>query len=501
MALRFGQTLFGAVSGVVTAAGFAACLASAQGQMAVIKHVSGAPAEPTAQLQGTAYRTRKIPVLTAQVSATGSGNAKADWLVAGTAQAEALGYGRGTAEFFGAGTADVVCTTEGYPYRLVKLYPLHAKSTATLSGEAYVFELLYGMPARATATLYGTTYHLAYGTAVASASATGQLTWHAGAKGEAQATAEGNGAAVYTLAVYGIEAQVEAQARAEEAITKAGVRYQELYGEASCEVVALNTHMAIYPSVTAWVSAQATAQAHYILGTAGNGQASCSISGTVIASATAVTLVQGSTSITATGRIRAWHKFKGEAQVQAQGDGTPLVTETGVSGTGTVQASGSGTVQVRDTKAYPDDGYGVALLQGQMNRVRTVSGAPVGVFGYAQAQMQKIHIAYGVAYSVSTLAGSQFRTRLMGGAAQGNSTGQLLNVQLNLQGVPAAATASLSGQIQRDQYLTGEALGTATSAVGIQVNDAARAPASRVVQVLAEARTVIVAEESRTIVV
>ena len=66
MALRFGQNAFAAVSGVVTAAGLAVCLATGQGKIEVTKHATGATASGAAQIQATQYRIRKIPVLVAQ---------------------------------------------------------------------------------------------------------------------------------------------------------------------------------------------------------------------------------------------------------------------------------------------------------------------------------------------------------------------------------------------------------------------------------------------------
>ena len=97
MALRFGQNAFAAISGVVTTAGLAVCLATAQGQIEVIKRTAGATASVVAQIQGTQYRIRKIPVLMAQAGATAQGNAKADWRAAGTVNASATAYGRSRA--------------------------------------------------------------------------------------------------------------------------------------------------------------------------------------------------------------------------------------------------------------------------------------------------------------------------------------------------------------------------------------------------------------------
>jgi hypothetical protein len=501
MAHRFGQNAFAAVSGVVSAAGLAVCLAIGHGQIEVIKRATGVTASVAAQIQATQYRTRKIPVLVAQASANASGHAKADWLVAGIAQAGATGYGRGTADFFGYGYADGTVQFVGKPVRLAKVRTFPAKATATLEGEAFIHQILHGKPAECRATLYGTTYHLAYGTAVCTASASGQVSWKAGVTSEAMATAVAEATAQYTMSLWPDTAHVEASVRAEDALTVGGVRYLEVFGEAVGTVVAENTHVAIYPSVTAFVTANLSGRAAYVLGGQGHAQGLCTLTGTMIAASTAVTLVQGDSVSSATGRIRAHHRFKGEAHSQAVGNGIPLVTHTGVTGTGVSSASGSGTVQVRNTKVYPDDAYGTALLKGRMNRVKSVSGVGANVYSVFQVKMRRIQNAHGVASALATLAGKQYRTRLFGGAAHAQATGVVLNVHLSFPVAAAVVTAQLSGQIRRDQYLAGEAVAEATSLVGIQVNDAARAPITRTMVVLREARTTVVLQESRTIVV
>ena len=501
MALRFGQNTFAAISGVVTAAGLAVCLATAQGQIEVIKRTAGATASVVAQIQGTQYRIRKIPVLVAQAGATAQGNAKADWRAAGTVNASATAYGRSRAEFYAAGTAEVLGYMGGSPYRLAKVRAFTAKGEATLEGNAYTYQMLKSVPAVGTATLYGTTYHLAYGTAVVGANAQGRMSWTAGAKAHAEATAEGTGHAGYTIALYGQEAVAAAYVNGNEAVTRNGVRYLEAFGEAIGTVVAENTHIAIYPSATAFVTANLSGRALYILGGQGHAQSQCSLSGTMIAAATAVTLVQGDTQAQATGRIRAFHRFKGEAYSQAVGNGTPLVTHTGVSGTGVSSASGSGTVQVRNTKVYPDTAYGVAQLHGQMNRVKFLSGSGASVYSQVQVHMQRVHIGYGVAHAVGLLTSKQYRIRLFKGTAQAQVTAQILNIHRSFEVVPAVGSAQLFGQLKRDQFMSGEAVATATSNVGVQVNDVGRAPNTRTMQVLNDPRTVVVVKETRTIVV
>lgn len=501
MARRFGQNAFAAVSGVVTAAGMAVCLVSAQGQIEVRKHATGATASVAAQIQGTQYRTRKIPVLVAQAQATASGNAKADWLVAGTAYAPATAYGRGTAEFFGSGEANAVFTFDASPYRIARTRGMVARGGAQAQAEAYLYQVLYGVPAKVSASLYGTTYHLAYGVAPGTASASGRITWHAGIKAEAFAGAAAEAAAHYTVTLWPIEAVGEATAYGEDAVTIGGVRYQEAYGRAVAEGLAENTHIAIYPSVTAWVSANLQGQAAYIVGAKGEAQGKATLSGTMIAASTAVTLVQGDSLAQATGRLRAFHKFKGTAEVQASGNGVPLVTETGVNGHGQVSATGVGTVQVRNTKVYPDTGYGVALLKGVMNRVKSLAGVSASAYSSVMVKVRRIHIGYGVAKGNGYLSGTQFRTRLFGGVAKAAAKAQILNLERIFVVRPAVGTAQAFGQIKRDHFISGIAVGSATSDVRVQVNDAVQAPVGRTVLVLNEPRLALATPESRTLVV
>ena len=501
MPRHFGQNAFATVSGVVTTAGLAVCLATGQGQIEVIKRTTGATASVVAQIQGTQYRIRKIPVLVAQSQASAQGYAKADWQIAGTVNASVTAYGRSKADFYAAGIAEVLGYMGGSPYRLAKVRAFTAKGEATLEGSAYTFQMLKSVPAVGTATLYGTTYHLAYGTVAVSANAQGQMKWTAGAKAHAEATAECTGQAEYTIALYGQEASVEAYVSGHEAVTRSGVRYLDAYGKAVCTVAAENSHIAIYPSVTAFVTANMSGRALYILGGQGHAQSQCSLSGTMIAAATAVTLVQGDTQAQATGRIRALHRFKGEARSQAVGNGTPLVTHTGVSGTGSSAASGSGTVQVQNTKVYPDTGYGVALIRGQMNRIKSVAGAGASVYSQVQVHMQRVHIGYGIAYAEGLLTGKQYRIRLFKGTVQANVTAQILNIHRSFEVVPAVGNAQLFGQLKRDQFMSGEAVATATSNVGVQVNDVGHAPNTRTMQVLNDPRTVVVPKETRIIVV
>lgn len=501
MARRFGQNAFAAVSGVVTAAGLAVCLATGQGQIEVIKRAAGVTASGAAQIQATQYRTRKIPVLVAQARATGQGYAKAEWKVAGTAHAPAVVSGSARADYFGSGLLNGTIQFVGTPIRLAKVRSFPAKGTASLEGEAYIYQILQGKPAIGTATLYGTTYHLAYGTAVCGATAQGRMVWTAGAKAHAQAGCEATGQAAYTIALYGFEAFSEAAAYGHEAVTRDGVRYLEAFGEAIGEVLAENSFIGVHPSVSAFGTAEAEGRATYFFGGQGHAQGYCTLQGTMLAATTAVTLVESVSVASATGRIRAWHKFKGEAAVAAVGNGVPVVTETGIQGQSVSTSSGSGSVIVINTKVYPDTGYGVAQVKGTMNRVRSLAGGPVNVFAQGQLQMQRIHVGFGVAQAGATLNGIPNKTSLYGGKAQAKATGEVTNMQLELRPETAVATMQMTGQVERTHLAEGLAVAVAEGTGGIQVNDAAKAPIIRTVVVIEESRTAVVLSESRTVVV
>ena len=203
----------------------------------------------------------------------------------------------------------------------------------------------------------------------------------------------------------------------------------------------------------------------------------------------------------ATGRIRAWHKFKGESVVAASGSGTPSVTKTGIQGQGLSSAAGLGSVIVINTKVYPDTGYGVANGKATMNRVRKLAGGPVTAYAVAQAQIERIHIGYGVANGEGTLNGIPYKTSLFGGKAQAKALAEVTNIQLDLWPAPGQGVVQALGQIERTHVAGGEATGVAMATGGIQVNDAAKAPTTRTVVVAEEFRTTVVLAESRTIVV
>ena len=93
MQVHLGQTLFGAALGIVTAAGLAAAMATANGSMEVRKRCFGSPAASTAVVSAKQYRTI---------------SAKAQ-----TAPAFALVSGKGTAYFYGVGLGNADANAQG----------------------------------------------------------------------------------------------------------------------------------------------------------------------------------------------------------------------------------------------------------------------------------------------------------------------------------------------------------------------------------------------------
>lgn len=503
MQARLGQTLFGAALGVVTAAGLAGAMAAASGKMEVRKRCLGSPAAAVSQVQGTQYRTTKGKAQTAPAFAVVSGQSTAFFYGTGLSQALAQAQGRSWAQFFGAGSASAYGHMPGYPVRLAKLRPISAKGYANGQAEGYIFQLMYPAPAKAVATGLGTTYHLVYGLAIGQAQATGQVSWRVGAYGEGVATAQGEASAGYTIAAYGSEALALASLHWEPAITIDGVRHVDAFGLADAGATVELTNWAYYPSVTAVATAQAQAQVQYTIGLKAEGTAEAALFGTMIAADTSAGVMQSDSIAVASGRLRSFARGYGSANGLATGYGNALVTHTGVQGQGTgrstvVQAQ---PAVVKNTKAYPDDGYGVAKARAQMNRVRTMAGRAGETVATVQVKATKIQFIHGVANGRAELSGTQYRTVLTTGGRALADAQVSATVQLNLFPFPLSALAQALGQQQRTTLGAGEALAQASGVGANQVNDAVKAPVTRTVVLTAESRLVLALAEPRTIVV
>ena len=503
MQVRLGQTLFGAALGIVTAAGLAGAMATANGSMEVRKRCFGSPAVSTAVASAKQYRTTRAKAQTAPAFALVSGKGTAYFYSSGLGKAAANAQGNLWAEFFASGSAEAYGRMPGQPVRLARVRPISAKGFANGEGTGYVFELMYPAPAKGVATGFGTTYHLAYGQAVGESLASGQFSWQAGAYGKAQAQASAEAAAEYTIAFYGEDAVATSSLRWEPAVTIGGVRYVDAFGQATAFTQAELTNWTYYPSVTAWASAYAKAKGQYIIGVNGKAVGSAHLAGNMIAASTSAGIVQSDSIAVASGRIRTFAKGYGSGNAIASGYGNALLTQTRAQGHGVASSTVVQATQavVKNTKAYPDDGYGVAKGRARMNRVRIMAGHP----GFAEAtvavKVTKIHIAYGVAVGGAHLEGTQYRIiKSTGNRSQAKS--QLsATTQLNLFPNPVTAFAQISGQQQRNMFAKGIAEAFAFGKGANQVNDAVKAPVSRTLMVTGGDRVVLVQAKSRIIVV
>lgn len=503
MQVHLGQTLFGATLGIVTAAGLAAAMATANGSMEVRKRCFGSPAASTAVVSAKQYRTTRAKAQTAPAFALVSGKGTAYFYSSGLGKAAANAQGNLWAEFFASGSAEAYGHMLGQPVRLARVRPISAKGFANAEGTGYIFELMYPAPAKGVATGFGTTYHLAYGQAVGESLASGQVSWRAGAYGEAQAQASAEAAAEYTIAFYGQDAVVTSSLHWEPTVTIDGVRHVDAFGQATASIHAKLTNWAYYPSVMAWASAYAEAKGQYTIGVNGEATGSANLSGSMIAADTSAGIVQSDSIAVASGRIRTFAKGYGSGNGIATGYGDALLTQTRAQGHGIASSTAVQAAQavVKNTKAHPDDGYGVAKARAQMNRVRTMAGHPVFTEATVAVTVTKIHIAYGVAVGCAHLKGTQYRIRKSSGGNFLAKSQLSAKTQLNLFPYPLTSLAQISGQQKRTTFAGGIAEAYAHGDGANQVNDAVKAPVSRTLVVTGEDRVVLVQAETRIIVV
>ena len=503
MQVRLGQTLFGAALGVVTAAGLAGAMAVASGKMEVRKRCLGSPASSTAAISGKQYKTTKGKAQIAPAYATVSGKGTAFFYGQVNALARARASGRAMAEFYGYGEAHAYGHMSGYPVRLAKLRPISAKGYANGVAQGYVFQLMYPAPAKAVATGFGTTYHLAYGHALGEADATGQVSWRVGLHGEAIAEALGEAAAGYTVAFYGGEALAESSLHWEPAITIGGIRHVDAFGVANSAAQIELTNWAYYPSVTAEARAYGQARVQYSIGIRGEAVGLALLQGSMIAADTSAGVARSDTIAVASGRIRTFAKAYGSGNGIATGYGNALVKKTGVQGHGTGHSTVMQAQQavVTNTKAYPDDGYGVAKAHAEMNRVRTMAGRASETTAIVVVKATKVQFGYGVANGTAELVGTQYRiVKSTGGKASTQAHGSA-TVQFDLYPNPVVALSQGEGQQEKTTFAEGTAAAEAIGMGANQVNDAVKAPVSRTLVLVAEPRLVVGSAESRIIVV
>ncbi len=504
MQSRFGQTLFGAALGIVTAAGLAGAVAVASGKMEVRKRIPLTPAAASAQVQGKVYRTTKGKAQGASASAATSNLPKAFKNGKGLVNAIAQANGWAHADFLGYGEAITHGQMNGFPVRLARFRPLSAKAYAEIVGQGFVYQLIEPMPAKAQATGFGTTYHLAYGTGVCTAQANARLAWRVGVAGVAIAHAQADGQIHYTASFYGAEASALASIRWEPAVRKAGVRQFDAWGSADAYAQAELTNWAYYPSVNAVAYAHAQVSARYTFGGGGHAQAEAELAGTMIGAGTSAGIVQSDSIAVASGHLRSYPKGYGHAHVKAYGTGDALITHTGLGqceGVARCTAAQVIDAVVHNTKASPDDGYGVAQARAIMNRVRSAAGRSLEVFASGYGRSVKTQFVHGVANGRAIPSAKLYRIIPAQGKAASAKSELSAQVQYNLMPLNVNTSAQLVGQMEKIQFAFGEALAVATAVGSNQVNDAVKAPATRTVLVTEEPRTVEVPAESRTVIV
>lgn len=504
MQLRLGQNLFGALIGVVTAAGLAGAVAVASGKMEVRKRIPLTPAAASAQVQGKVYRTTKGKAQGASASASTTSIPKAFKKGKGLASVIAQANGWAHSDFKGYGEAVTHGYMNGFPIRLAKLRPISAKGYASAFGQGFVFQIMQPMEARAVASGYGTTYHLGYGHAACIAQVTGRGAWQIGVAGEAVGYAQLDGWVHYKASMYPAIGWCDADARSEPAVRINGVRHFETWGTAEAHADAVLTNWAYYPSVTAVARAYAQLTARYTLGGQGHGQAGAELFGTMIGASTSAGVVQSDSIAVASGQLRSFPKGYGTATCSSSGSGDAVIKKTGLGRcegiARCVVAQGIDAVVI-NTKADPDDGYGVAMGMATMNRIRFMSGRASETVATTYAKSVKTQSIHGVGNGIARFVGSLFKTSIakaMPVKAEATLTAEM---QFNVTPPPAVANAQLDGVLKKDLYVSGEARAVATAVGGNQVNDAVKAPATRTVILTTESRTSLVLAESRTMVV
>lgn len=503
MLSRFGQSLFGGGgTGVVTAGGVASCSAQAQGAFQTHRHFSGS-ATGRATAQAAVRKTVRAVTQVAACAAVATGVAAALLKVSGLAAALAVANGHSRVDFSVYGWFTGQAEMQGGMVRIAKPRTLAAKGVASGEGTCQTYQMGYASPAIARATGLGTTYHLAYGLAEASAVfSPGSPLLQIGAYGEALAGASAQALPEYIFGGAG-QAIGACAFLGEPALTVAGVRTQFAWGEAVAELFAELTHTHITQSQTGYGRAYLSGRAWYTLGAKGHAIGTASGEAEGIAAATAATAEASGSSATAQGSGLYQASGRGNAGVQAAAIGAGLVTNTkayGLPAVATGQAQHAVDAVVTNTKAVPDDGYGVAQLKGKAYRTTLAYAHPVALAYAFSGNAVRTHIGYGVAMAQAFGQGQQERTQFVTGHADARSQGEA-TVEFLVQGAPANCQALGHGDACRTAQAAGVALATATGQGANQVNDLVPAPVSRTIIVPRLSRTVWVQAQPRTIYV
>lgn len=321
----FGRSLLGGalVAGYVTVSGVATCSATATGEAQV--HYKGAGlAEVSASAFGEALRDASAQGNAAQAIAQAAAQPVAFYRAAGVAQVSALAQGVAQASFFGEGVAQSDAYTAGRLQRRVRMpFQPPAKAVASAHGEVVSYVLAYGRQAHARARLVGTTYHVGQGIAQATAALFGDAQKQIGGRQFAHAQASAFGTQVYIAGAAG-NGMAIAEANADAAVTKGGVRHFELFGTARATAQASLSHVLIYQPQVMRAVAHAYGCAVQIRGFAGKGIATAKATGYMDMTYTGQEGEPASVTATASG-YGVRHVFAaGMANCTAQGFGSAM---------------------------------------------------------------------------------------------------------------------------------------------------------------------------------
>lgn len=438
--MRFGQTLFGGSSaaGLVIAAGVALCSANAIGKQEVVRFAGGS-ASAVATVTSTPKRIATGVPSAVLAKATASGNASGQYYKSGLAQAIAVASSTGThTDANGAGTATAYGFMGGSPLRQIRSYPRRAEGFATATAEGFTYQLGRAAPARAYATAIGTTYNVARGSALGTATIYGTSQKDTGTQGTGVGSAYGQSTAFYTLGAIG-NGQAKATLLGDAAVTKAGIRYFEGKGIAEAKASAVITNVVLYQAQFGFGYAQAQGRALYTIGGAGH------------ALATAMGIADGllsNTSVT----------------------GTPATCTATVIGSARVDFGGFGNGNAKATGTF-----GVAPV--------VINTKVYGAMAIATAYMQETHkrttSAKGLATATATIVGQATKNQFTSSTSRATALMQVGWVQLDVQGSEAIAKATTEANPSKVRYASGDALALATAEGYNQINDLLKAPADR----------------------
>lgn len=456
--MRFGLSLFGgAVTGLVIAASASSCAATATGQNLVTRLGT---VTLTAQAVATPADVRRVAsvfpsVLTALATAAGASQVEFKPLPTTAAGQATAQSGQMVAEYNGYVFANGDASSQSRGVRMVRHYPFQAQALALGEASPQTWNLGYASPAEAKAYGFGTTYHVGNVLAVASAAAAVTPAVQLGGKGYAYAFSAVQAQCLYTGGVAG-NGLAGAGVLADPVVTVNGIKYQQANGSGLASALGELTTTTAYQSQTGNAVAFAEAYPKTQVGGKVRATAFAYGFGDGLGMATGVTLIDGTTTASATGHPikQASAKGTGAAIATAIGDGLKKLTR--VSGSGLAQASVQGAcLRTRNAKST-----GVASAQVAVQNIKTVLG--------------KVPVIRGTATLWNT-------TRTLG-----------------LNPSSANGLSLLSADAKRSVVGSGTAEVVATASGHNQINDLVRAPLSRTSTVRAEPRTSVVIYESRT---